>query len=262
MNADTIASRVRAFLPAELRGIQQKLKRVGPAKLDESVHDARKSIKKLRATLRLAESMAPVRALNAVSTPLRRAAHTLGPMRDHLVLRETAKRVAGRRETPPPEAAAPPAPPILKRASGDLQKALAALGPLLQEGLDAKGAKKGLRTIYKRAQKEMKRARKTSSDDDLHAWRRRAKDLLYVTELVEAPNGLVKKLRRVTQLLGDDHDLATFIAHHHAHRGSASFGHLLQRARKRRAPLPKKAFRLGSRIFSDAPRDFVRHALK
>ncbi len=262
MKAEEIFSRVCAFLPVELRGLQRRLDQAGQGKLDAAVHDARKSIKKLRAVMRLAKTMAPEKALASVDTPLRNAAHVLGPARDHLVRRETARRVCRQGEPRPPESAAPPIRPLLQRARGELLKASAALVLLLQEGLDAKGARKGLRRIYQRARKARKRAAERPTDENLHAWRRRAKDLLYVLDLLEGPQGPVKKLQRLTQLLGEDHDLATFLVHHRARADADEFGRLLQRAQKRRLPLQRKAFRIGERVFSDGPRAFVRHALK
>lgn len=262
MKPDKIVARLQAFLPAELREARRRLRHRGSANHGRAIHDVRKSIKKLRAALRLAADMAPDKTLEVVEAPLRAAAHALGPLRDHLVLGETARAVARRGERPPILASAPPSPPILKKAGADLRKAAAGLSHLLQEGFDPKGAKKGLRAIFKRARRAMKQAAKTAFDDDLHAWRRRAKDLYYVADSIEAPASVVKKLKRLTQFLGKDHDLATFVAHHDSTAERETHHRLLQRARKRRGPLQKKAFRLGEDLFAETPRHFARQASK
>ena len=262
MKAGKIVLRLRACLPPELRAVRRRLHRTARSSPDRAVHDVRKSIKKARAFLRLAAAMAGRPTVDAVGHPLRRAAHALGPLRDHLVLRETARAVAGRGETPPVGTAAPDAAPRLKQARTQVRQAAAALSHLLREGFEAEGAAHGLRSIYRRAVKAMKDAAKSESDEDLHAWRRRAKDLFYVVELLRAPDGVVRKLKRLTQLLGDDHDLATFTAHHRSGVAGAIRTKPIERAARRRAPLQKKAFRLGKKLFADSPRDFVRRLVK
>jgi hypothetical protein len=107
----------------------------------------------------------------------------------------------------------------------------------------------------------MRRAHRSRSDQDLHAWRRRAKDLYYVIELGGAPKGLVKKFQWLAQLLGDDHDLALFLAHHESTTGPNAQARLRQRAKKRRRPLQKEAFRLGAKLFHDGAGAFVRQMM-
>jgi len=260
MKADAVVSRLRSFLPAELRKARRQL--VIGNDPDRAVHEVRKSIKRLRAALRLAQELAPERTLEAVGTPLRKAAHALGPLRDHLVLGQTGKNVAQRDEEPPRLPPGPAARPILKEARARLRQAAGGLRRLLQKAWTAKGVKPGLRAIYKRAHRAMGRARQTGSDSDLHAWRRRAKDLFYVLQLVDAPAGLVNKVQRLTQLLGDDHDLAAFIAHHDSTKGKPAHGHLVKRANKRRRPLQRKAFRLGAKLLDGGADKVVRPAMK
>jgi CHAD domain-containing protein len=260
MKADAVVSRLRSFLPAELRKAERQLA-VGNDP-DRAVHEVRKSIKRLRAALRLAHDLAPGRAIEAVGAPLREAAHLLGPLRDHLVLGQTGKNIAQRHEEPPPLPPGPESHPILKQARKRLRQAAGGLRLLLQEVWTAQGVKHGLRAIYKRARRAMGRAHQTGSDGDLHAWRRRAKDLFYVLQLVEAPDGMVTKVQRLTQLLGDDHDLATFIAHHGSTTGKAAHDRLVKRANKRRRPLQRKAFRLGAKLLDGGAGEVVRHAMK
>jgi len=259
MKAEAVVTRLRSFLPAELREAQRRL--AAGHDPDGAVHEVRKSLKKLRAGLRLAGDMAAPQALAAVAAPLREAAHALGPLRDHLVLGKTGKNLARRDEESPSLPTAPEAGPILKQARTCLRQAAGALRRLLRSGFDADGVRSGLRTLYRRARRAMRRARRSRSDQDLHAWRRRAKDLAYVAELAEAPGGLVKKLQRLTQLLGDDHDLATFLAHQDFSAGKHAHAHLFKRAKKQRRPLQKKAFQLGARLFNDGAGGFVRKVL-
>jgi len=261
MQADDLVSRLESFLPAELRRTRRALKGASPRNPGVPVHEARKSIKKLRAALRLARTMGPERVLEGVAVPLREAAHALGPVRDHLVLNKISKDLVKRGEDKPPDPASPDTGPLLKRAHAGLERAGNGLRRLLQAGFDEMGAEAGLRRLYKRARKAMKKACESESDEDLHAWRRRAKDFCYVLELVEAPSRYVEKLRRLTELLGDDHDLASFARAHDSANARRAHHSILKRARKRRRPLQKKAFRLGRKLFRENERDFVRRVL-
>jgi len=254
-----IASRLARFLPAELRRARRLLQGSKHKRADKAVHEARKSIKRLRAALRLAHDMAPSQLLDAAGDALRDAAHALGPLRDQRVLTQTGRDLAHcRRGDPPPEPEGPASDPMLKKAAHRLRNAAGRLSRLIDAGFDEEGVESGLRRLYKRAAREMEKACKTGSDENLHAWRRRSKDLLYVLESIEAPSRLIRKFDKLTQKLGDDHDLATFIAHHNSTAEEKTHEHLLSRAKKRRGPLQKKAFNLGEKLFAISPRKFVR----
>jgi CHAD domain-containing protein len=261
MNPDEIVARLESFVPGELARLRRQVRGAGRKNPDEPVHEARKSIKKLRAALRLARKMAPRRALDDVENPLREAAHALGPLRDHLVLNETVHGLARRGEKTPPGPAAPDARPLLKLARDRMRAMTSGWRRLSRAGFDSKGVEPGLERIYRRAKSKMERARKNAGDEALHAWRRRAKDLLYVLEMIAAPRRVVKELDKLTNLLGKDHDLATFIAHHSSTAGKITHSGLVRRARKKRAPLQKEAFRLGKQLFKEDAGKFARRVM-
>jgi hypothetical protein len=261
MNAGELVTRLESFLAAEWRRARRHLKNAGTNKSGAPVHEARKSIKKLRAALRLARNMAPRPAIDSVGVPLREAAHALGPLRDHLVLKKTGRELAKRGEPLPPEPEVPGRGPLLRRTRLGLSRAAGGLRVLLRTGFDESGAGTGLRRLYRRARKEMKASREKASDDNLHAWRRRAKDLGYALELLEAPADCVRKLARLTGLLGDDHDLASFARAHNSPGTRRTHHRLFKRAKKRRRVLQKKAFRLGRALFHRGGKEFVRRVL-
>jgi hypothetical protein len=201
--------------------------------------------------------------IEAVAIPLREAAHRLGPLRDELVLAATAKAVRQRGETPlpaPPEAtiAAPP----LREARTQLRKAEAGLRRLLKVELTPKGLKRGLRLLYHHAQRAMRRAEKHPGDENLHAWRRRTKDFYYNLDLVDAPARYTKNVQRLTEFLGDDHDLAFFAGHYASSAELKAHRPLFKRLKRKRAHLQKKAFRLGRRLFEKRPEKVVARLLK
>jgi len=264
MKGHDLVTRLESFLPAELRRVQRSLATADRRNSGEPVHEARKGIKKLRAALRLARNMAPKKSLDAVGIPLREAAHALGPLRDHLVLKKTGKELAKRGEELPPEPEGPETAPLLKRTRTELGRAAGGLRGLLRLGFDETGAEAGLRGLYRRAQKAMRTAgkNKKGSDEDLHAWRRRAKDLCYALGLIDAPVECIEKLQRLTEFLGDDHDLASFAQTHRSAGVRRTHHRLFKRAGKRRGALQKKAFRLGRKAFHRGTTEFVRRALE
>jgi CHAD domain-containing protein len=228
------------------------------------VHETRKSIKRLRAIVRLAGTMAPDKALKRFASPLREAAHRLGPLRDAVVLRKTTHELKRRGEPRPPAPDVIDSKPLLLHARAALRKADAALGGVLDVRWKIRRAEEGLAELYRHARKAMRRAEKSGSDEDLHAWRRRAKDLVYAVEVAQdsrVGRAVANKLKRLAEYLGDDHDLA-FLEQHVANRSDRDTHHaLLRRSARRRRPLQKKAFRLGENLFRGGARKFARRVL-
>ena len=96
-SADLVA-RIKSFLADELQDARRALEGGSGRVSGEAVHEARKSIKKLRAVLRLVQKMADPKKVHSVATHLREAAHRLGPMRDAEVLRATVQSLRKRGE--------------------------------------------------------------------------------------------------------------------------------------------------------------------
>ena len=73
--------------------------------------------------------------------------------------------------------------------------------------------KSGLRRSYKKGRKAMRATFDQRSDENLHEWRKRTKDMRYQLELLEPLKTrrikpLAKRADKLSELLGDDHDLA------------------------------------------------------
>lgn len=264
MASEEVVVRMKAFLAGTLGHVQKQLRGRRKQIAGEAVHEARKLIKKLRAVLRLARKMAAPAKLKPVAAHLREAAHRLGPLRDAEVLRTTVRELKKREEpAPPPMSAGDPA-SALREARTHLRRAEMAVRKLTAAEWDAAGLKAGLRRLYKRSCQAMRRAGKSMSDDDLHLWRRRTKDLYYSLELLpenDRNRKLVEKIKQLASHLGDDHDLAFLQQHVSSHAPGRSHRSLLRRARKRRGPLQKKAFKEGRRVLGQGTHDFVKHAL-
>lgn len=199
----------------ELGGALAQLRGEGPP--DPRVHAARKSIKRVRALLRLLR-----RPLGAIFPPLDRglrdAGRGLSSRRDAAVASATLLSLA-----PEPAYAAVRAALGLGSAGaadgGSLEGAAEALGRVLQ-GIEAwpalalgwSAVRDGLRDSYRGGRRAMRRAYTSPDAETFHAWRKRAKDLWYHTLLLQGvwkthQLGAAAALEEVSELLGADHDL-------------------------------------------------------
>jgi CHAD domain-containing protein len=262
MDPAKVTTRLKSSLRKKLRQAREQLKDPPTKIAGQPVHKARKSIKKLRALLRLARRMADKKRLRPVAAHLREAAHCLGPLRDAVVLRETVRGLKKREDpTPPPmEIGAPWG--ALHQARAQLRSADGAMRKLLASEWDTGGLEAGLRRLYKRSRNAMKRAAKSKSDDDLHTWRRRLKDLYYARKVL--PNGgrtrvLVKRIKLLTSHLGHDHDLAFLQQHVLSQVTGNTHDALLRRAAKRRKPLQKMTFKVGRDLLHREAKAFTKN---
>ena len=102
----------------------------------------------------------------------------------------------------------------------------------------------GLRRIYRRGRRRMRAAREAPTDERLHEWRKRAKDLWHGYELLNRAQPQVMRARardahRLADLLGEDHDLRAVID-------------------RRRGALRAEAFELGARVYRRKPRKLAK----
>ncbi len=134
---------------------------------------------------------------------------------------------------------------------------------LRSDGWSAIGT--GLRTSYRRGRKAMRRAERERTVENLHEWRKRAKDLWYHLRLLEdiSPHtlsGQAKDAHMLSDLLGDDHDLAVL---HQALLAAADqvavdVDAVIGLIEHRRKQLQEEAIFLGSRLYAEKPKTFER----
>jgi CHAD domain-containing protein len=233
-----------------------------------AVHEARKDIKKTRALLRLYRGDLGDGTYRYENRELRDAGRALSGIRDADVLAETIGGLAERYAGQLPAACfdalreqlgADDVPGSSVEQSVDVARARLAgvLGrvddwPLGRSGWSAVG--QGLRRSYARGRREFERAGDDPSDERLHEWRKRVKDLRYQQQLLrdawpQVIGAQAKSAKALAELLGDDHDLALL-----AERVELDeVGALIAR---RRAELQAEAFRLGRRLYAESPKRF------
>lgn len=254
-------------------------------KLDEAVHETRKRLKRLRASLRLERFAIGDETYRRENAAFRDLGQRLSAHRDAIVLLETLDELSERfGDELPPDELGPLRDPLEqshKRAVTKLRRdrvTLESVRAELEEArvrsaswkYDSEGfeaLRPGLQRIYRRGRRSMRAVADEPSDEHLHEWRKRAKDLWHALQIVRpaAPKrmkALARHAHRLSDLLGDDHDLA--VLREHIARPDVAFERdatrtaLLSAIDRRRTSLRREALKLGARVYGRRPKRFAR----
>lgn len=276
---------VRRIARGRLADAHDTLDGASKRSLDGAVHDARKDLKRLRTTLRLARDAIADETYERESAAYRMAGRRLGASRDAHVRVQTLDALTARfaDELQPPVTAGlrerlvhehERAVALLRDDDADVQAVVVELDAALARtpawtlySDDFTALSPGLRRIYRRGRKRMRAARREPCAATFHEWRKRVKDLRYATQIVRAarPTRLKRigrDARQLADLLGDDHDLAELRDYARAHPQCfddvASLQALLSVIDRRSARLRAKAFACGARVYDRSPKRFIR----
>jgi CHAD domain-containing protein len=244
----------------------------------EAVHGARKDLKKLRAVLRLVRPELG-ETYGQENERYRVAARGLSDARDAQVRSATVSGLADRFASDPPaggwaalrDAIGGGPPP-----DGELAEAREHAATAIAQGkekidswplsrADFKLLRKGLRRSYARGRKRYRAAVADPTDESLHDWRKREKDLWYHLRLLrdgwpEALGPAADEAHRLADLLGDEHDLVVLTAYLESDAATVrgpQRAHLQKLIAKRRSELQSEAFALGERLYAEKPKRFV-----
>jgi CHAD domain-containing protein len=274
---------VRRVIREQIRGAVQDLSRAGPER-HEGVHEARKRFKMIRATLRLARPSLGELTFALENTWYRDTGRRLSSVRDAVAMLECLNALEKRwgRDLDPAVAAAArkglerrlasvsaDEDGLVRRSAEVSQGLRSALVRLKDWGLHDRGFRTigpGLERTYRQGRRAMKAALDEPSDENLHEWRKRAKDHWYHVRLLrnvwpKVMDAYRREMRNLTEALGMDHDLALLLP---IVRGDPeSFGGddgarvLVELIHRRRADLQDQARVLGKRIYAEKPRTLV-----
>jgi CHAD domain-containing protein len=290
---------VRLFRLRSGEGVQDGFRRIASGQLDMSierleghtdeelgtaVHETRKSLKRLRATVRLARDELGDELYRRENSAFREGGRRLAGARDSRVLLETLDALTDRYPDEAPPARFQRFRRTLVGQHGAVQRQLregAAVAevlselrgaracvhdwPLERERLDALAP--GLRRIYRRGRRAYRAARREPSTENLHELRKRAKDLWYAAQIVRpaAPkkiNRIAWRAHELSNLIGEDHDLAILAQRAGERRDrfpdETAVGELTKLVERRRDELQQEAIGLGRRLFRKTPRKLVR----
>jgi CHAD domain-containing protein len=234
---------------------------------DQRVHAARKSIKRVRALLRLLRSSLRGSRFAAHNAALGDAARGLSAARDaavaiatfdHLVPEPDPILAAVRLDLVARSGSAGATPDdATLHAAADALETLRArlvedLGVLDWDVLAA-----GLEASYAGGRAAMRAAFVDLHDESFHRWRKRAKDLWYQAQVLEGCcppqlRALTEMLAELGDQLGEDHDLAVLAA------AAADSPALAGPLALRHDQLRRAAAQLGRRTYAERPRAFLR----
>jgi CHAD domain-containing protein len=224
----------------------------------ESVHEVRKSCKRLRALLRLLRPTLG-RDYALQNRRLRDAGRALAQARDAVVLHETARQLFGKnRQT----RAALPAPTRALRLRQPLRAAAQRLRaqrrqlarwPRPSHGELLAGALAG----YRRTRRDYRRARDESAASRLHEWRKQLKYHRHQCELVaplwpRAGRSHLARVKDLADLLGRHHDLHVLEQALRAQHRSV-LQHAVARTVREQRHTARRALKLGRKLFEARP---------
>ncbi len=248
-----------------------------------AVHEARKDLKKLRSVLRLVRHDIGEDLYERENVRFRDAGRALSGARDAQVKLETLAAFRERfderfteddlallvhaLEAERERLADPGGDALaLDRATDAIDAGRDAIADWPLHGDDWSLIGPGLRRSYRRGRNRLADVRSEASDEAIHEWRKRVKDLWYDVRLVRKANGSVlgemaDQLHRLSDLLGDHHDLAVLRDDAIERRelfADGAFEKLLASISERQGELAADALDLGKRVYAKKPKAFER----
>lgn len=227
-----LAAEVVRVFEDEAASAVASLRRTGEARRDVSIHDARKSVKKLRALLRLVAHEQPKRTARAENARLREAGRRLSELRDAQAVTEAFAKVSADLNLPADLIrlaaetleerkrtllASANAPAVMREVSAELQAAAreASVSKLRGDGYSL--IETGIKRVYKRGRRARAAAKAQGTAEAFHEWRKSVKGHWYHARLLaelksERWGERAEQLKTLEGLLGDDHNLAVLAA--------------------------------------------------
>ena len=268
-----ILSEIQRILLEQVDAALHHLSAPGPD-IDRSVHEARKCFKCLRGTLRLVRDEIPASAYARLNLLFRDIARQLSDIRSSAVLAETWLAVQKRHPQLPAE-------PLLTQLQDwhrqvFAQRAPQQLLPQLHAQLlpareliaalpltENRFPRGGMRRVYARGRRAMLLCQQQPAVHHFHNWRKRVKYLRFHMRILtptwpEVLTCTTREWVKLSDLLGDDHDLAD-LAHAlqaHPHRFQAPPAALTYIQQDQRT-LQQRSLTLGARLYAEKPSNFV-----
>jgi CHAD domain-containing protein len=250
---------------------------------EDAIHETRKDLKKLRSVLRLVRDELGDDAYRRENTRFRDVGRTLSGARDAQVKLETAKSLRERfgdrldesslrryeaaleadRGRQAEEVSGGEA---VDRAAAEIEAGHAAIAEWPLDADDWSLVEPGLDRSYRRGRARFADVRAAPSDEAVHEWRKRVKDLWYQLRIlrnswkpVMAETG--DQAHELADLLGDHHDLAVLRDDALARRELWADGELESFAEaiaERQDELIRDALVRGERLYAEKPKAFKR----
>lgn len=254
--------------------------------IDLAVHEARKSMKRLRAVLRMIRDELGEQKYRRENEQLRDTARLIGSVRDSAVLITTVATIRTRfaaqlrrsafetlegnldRRHTEARARLVEDPVLLRRVVYALRSARARyrVWPAETASHSFDTMRGGLRRTYRRGRKEMRIAASEPTAHNFHWWRKRVKYLRHQVELLrpmfpEVLDGYIVALDQLGDLLGEEHDLAELVAlvaeQPELCADEAEVTLITALAEHRRSELQAEALAVGRKVYAESPKAFT-----
>lgn len=280
---ESVPEGVRRIVCEEAESATNGLLHAKGRKRDEAVHEARKSIKKIRGVLRMVQPELGS-TYGQENAKLREVGHHLSEIRDAEAVQEVFNDLVTKyRAQLKPEAVRAVRRGLTKNKQETLKRlkvdatvrtaitALRAIGkgvdnwPLKNEGFDA--LSDGFRLRYGRGRKAMALAAKQPTAENYHNWRKRAKDHWYHVRLMEDLWTDILKAREAAlkdleTWLGDDHNLVVlrekFKSEPDLYGGALNVAVFTSLMDEYSRELREKSLALGSKLYEQKPKALAR----
>lgn len=280
---ESIAENIRRMWSQELSVAIETLENSGNEP-DKAIHDVRKSIKKIRAVLRLVKHDMGKEMFGKENIRYRNIGHLLSHVRDATVmiktlykLRETNRRVIPRvAYTNAQKKLSARQVEISKHFFEDNQSiaaVLTALREAQQQQPQVSVSKESfsvfavnIHQIYKRGKKAYAHASKQPSIDSFHELRKEVKVLWYHTRILKPAwpsimESYATELGVLSELLGNDHDMG--VLYEEIKSGRLSFGRkatastILKLIESYRENLQQQLYPMARRVFAERAKDYT-----
>jgi len=243
----------------------------------EAIHDARTTLKKVRAILQIASPAFPKPARGRLVADLRTTSACMGPLRDadvhletldlllrehglddvhHAPLRASLLNLASRRRRQ--------AGPRIGTVIASLENARNEARTWPLEPLQPGDVIARVRQTYRRGRKALKICSDSGKPDDYHTWRKLVKRLWYQLRLTARfwegnAEPLIRQAGAIGDLAGRERDLTLLRETLLKRRASDASRHVISIIGNELPGLRKKAIRKGRDLYHERPEDFVRN---
>ncbi len=280
---ERVPAEILRIVREEIESAAQHLTGPQSAGRDEAIHEARKSVKKIRGVLRLMQpEMGELYPLE--NTLFRDIGRQLSQFRDGgatieifdelrkkyrgdldgRVLAKVRRRLVSRKAQAEKEAHIGE---VLGTVAAALDRSAARLAswPLAKDGFAAIAP--GLEATLRRGQKAMARAHKHARPENFHDWRKRVKEHWYHVRLVQGLwnhdlEAYEKKLKDLEEALGEDHNLVVLqekLSAEPTYYGTkAEIRAVIKAIDDFHETLRGAAFEIGEKIYNEKPSRFTR----
>jgi len=277
---ETVGESFRRVVSEEIDNAVLQLRGNDGSKRDTAIHEARKSLKKLRGLLRLLRGELGETKYARENARLRDVGRKLSELRDAAAVIEVFDHLAeGYRAELDKDAIqavregleqdkrifedATDVEAVLKRTVRTLTSTGKRLSAFSFDHDGVEAILPGLKRTYRRGRKAMRTAEADPAPENFHAWRKRVKDYWYHTKLLEnlwpdAMNSQEKSLKDLQEWLGDDHNLVVLDSKISGQPERFGPGEKLASVRavaeRHGAKLRNDALKLGRRIYRQSPK--------